>query len=341
MIDQSFDEPDGRRKLTLFRVGAIALGIVAGLMFYFPLVAVRDRMTPIYVQAPGDVLIGYKDIYDERLGWRNIPNWKTTANGHTLTINSKGLRDREYPYQKPPGTMRILVLGDSFAWGYGVADDQVFSEVLEAKFEQTGANIEVLNGGVSGWGTDQEYLFLVDEGIKYAPDLVVLAIYVVNDVDNNASSKAYGLHKPVFLNLNLELANVPVPKPDEDIPSIQSHADPLDLTVTIMKKMAAVCKDHDCRLLVMKFGTFLIEDPAETKALDQVLRERISPLSGVDYFDLDQEFAAKNFSLEQLLKGNIDGHWNAFGHRQTAMALFQFLVDQKLVPVDAKPATAD
>jgi lysophospholipase L1-like esterase len=314
---------------------------VAGLMFYFPLVAVRDRIGPIYVQEPGHEQTGHKYLYDEHLGWRNIPNWKATTFGHSLTINSKGLRDREYPYQKPPGTMRILVLGDSYAWGYGVADNQVFSEVLEAKFEQTGSKIEVLNSGVSGWGTDQEYLFLVDEGIKYAPDLVVLAFFVLNDMDDNSHSMQYGLYKPVFLNLDLELANVPVPKPDEKVFPLQTHADPWDLTVSIMEKMSAVCEEHDCRLVVMKFGTFLIEDPVESKEIDQVCQERISPLSGVLYFDLDQEFAAQKFSLPQLLEGNDDDHWNAFGHRQTAMALFQFLVDQKLVPVDAKPEIVD
>ena len=341
MVEQKDNEPSGGKKWVLLRVGAIALGIVAGLMFYYPLVAVRDRIEPIYIQEPGYEQTGHKYLFDERLGWRNIPNWKATTFGHALSINSKGLRDREYPYQKPPGTMRILVLGDSYAWGYGVADDQVFSKVLEAKFEKTGSYIEVLNSGVSGWGTDQEYLFLVDEGLKYAPDLVVLAFFVLNDLDNNVSSMHYSVYKPVFLNLDLELANVPVPKPEETVPQIRSHADPWDLTVSIMKNMAAVCAEHDCRLLVMKFGTFLTEDPAESKALDQVCQERISALSGVLYLDLDQEFAKRKISQTQLLEGNDDGHWNAFGHRQTAMALFQFLVDRKLVPVEAKPAIAD
>ena len=74
----------------------------------------------IYLQEPGHEKTGHRYLYDPELGWRNIPGWRATTYDRPLVINSKGLRDREYPYEKSDGTRRILVLGDSYAWGYGV-----------------------------------------------------------------------------------------------------------------------------------------------------------------------------------------------------------------------------
>ena len=116
----------------------------------------RFQRPPLYIQEPGHEHTGHKYLYDSQLGWRNIPGWSATTNGQPLTINSKGLRDREYAYERAADVGRILVLGDSYAWGYGVADDEVFTEVLEAKLAADERRWEVINTGVSGWGTDQE-----------------------------------------------------------------------------------------------------------------------------------------------------------------------------------------
>ena len=68
---------------------------------------------PTYVQEEGHELTGHRYLFDETYGWQNIPNWKATTIGKPLSINSQGLRDREFDYAKPPGRKRILVLGDS------------------------------------------------------------------------------------------------------------------------------------------------------------------------------------------------------------------------------------
>ena len=136
-----------------------------------------------------------------------------------MTINSRGLRDREYPYEKPQGVSRVACHrhGRLVRLGYGVADDEVFAEVLERRLREAEGKWEVLNTGVSGWGTDQEYLYLKQEGFRYSPDIVVLALSLVNDPLDAATSRQYGLDKPVFVNTDLmKLANVPVPYVDLD-----------------------------------------------------------------------------------------------------------------------------
>jgi lysophospholipase L1-like esterase len=100
---------------------------------------------------------------------------------HThVRINERGLRDRDYPYQKPPGVRRVLLLGDSFVFGWGVEAEESIAKQLERRL----AGVEVLNGGCSGWSTAQEGAFLRDEGIRYDPD-VVLLFFCENDVEAN------------------------------------------------------------------------------------------------------------------------------------------------------------
>ena len=230
-----------RRKLFLFRLGLVAGILLSGLVGSALILMKQERLVietpgdadgesgfsvrlqdaPIYVEELDAAETGHRYLYDPRLGWRNIPGWNAETFERPLAINSKGLRDREYAYAKPKGAKRALVLGDSFTWGYGVANDEIFTEVLEKRLAAAPVEWEILNAGVSGWGTDQELLFFIDEGVKYSPDIVVLAFYLINDPVNNASSIQYGLHKPVFLDEGLQLANTPVPKPDSNAPEIR------------------------------------------------------------------------------------------------------------------------
>ena len=105
-----------------------------------------------------------------------------------VRINSRGLRDVEHSLAKPPGVRRVLVLGDSFTFGYGVEENQRFSNLLA---RQLGAGWEFINSGVPTWGTADELSYLRDEGLKYHPDLVVLFFYR-NDVTIISSARFFG-----------------------------------------------------------------------------------------------------------------------------------------------------
>ncbi len=291
---------------------------------------------PIYLQEPGHERTGHRYLYDAKLGWRNIPNWSGTTNGRKLTINSHGLRDREHPIQKPPGVTRILVLGDSFAWGYGVADGEIFTGRLETllneKLKSASNRYEVINTGVSGWGTDQEYLFLTEEGFDYSPDVVVLAFFIVNDIHNSAASMQYGMQKPIFLNRQLDLANVPVPRPSSNAEPKNVQENPLEITVAIIEQMHRECQKHEARFLVMKFGQFLprYQDHPIMAQANRFLESELAGRMGIPYFDLDKEFADHEIPAETLLRGNDDGHWNAEGHRLVADYVCDFLVEAVL-----------
>ena len=327
------------RRRWIFRLVTVGMTTMIGLAIIAVILMRQERLVidprthwpklqspPIYLEEPGHELSGHRYLYDPQLGWRNIPNWKATSHGRRLTINSFGLRDREYTLEKPAGVSRLLVLGDSYAWGYGVQDDEIFTEVMEDRL--TDKNWQVVNTGVSGWGTDQEYLFLTNEGFDYHPDVVLLLFFVFNDPINNINSMQYGLSKPVFSNLDLTLANTPVPRPNEGPVPLKSSMHPMEISNAIVTRIAKECEQHDCRFVVAKFGNLLFTDPktpvADRDRLAQwsnMLRKHVADQKLGLFVDLDQEFIDHGVTLEQLLNGNHDDHWNAFGHRLVAEIL--------------------
>ncbi len=152
--------------------------------------------------------------YNELLGWTLKPNvtilHRTWEVEHTITTNSRGFRDDEIPYERQPGKRRILILGDSFMMGDGVERRFNFADLLKQELDHT----EVVNLGVSGYGTDQEFLLYATEGRRYRPDVVLLALTIDNDFEDNIRDKRYGLYKPyfVFNGDKLDLKGVPVPR---------------------------------------------------------------------------------------------------------------------------------
>lgn len=111
----------------------------------------------------------------------------------TFVTNSRGFRDRrEFGYDKPAGTLRVLSLGDSHTQGYEVRQEATFSTVLERYLAKRGVQAEVLNAGVSGFSTAEALAFLENEGHKFQPDVVVLGFYA-NDYEDNLKAGLFAL----------------------------------------------------------------------------------------------------------------------------------------------------
>lgn len=122
-------------------------------------------------------------IDDAQLGFKHPQSVTYTLGSNEVKINAHGLRDEEISYAKAADEKRILVLGDSVAFGWGVSQGETFSDRMEFLLrEQAGERWQVINAGVNGYNTEQEAAFLRIEGMRYSPDYVLL-IYVSNDVD--------------------------------------------------------------------------------------------------------------------------------------------------------------
>ncbi len=135
--------------------------------------------------------------FDPELGWapvENVTGFHTGVNRPALVHqNQFGLRgpDDMRLTRTAGGPRRILVLGDSYVWGFGVDQARLFSQVHRP-------GVEFLNLGVSGYGTDQEYLLYLRLGVRFTVDEVVVALTPYNDIQNNLETAQYGYPKPRF-----------------------------------------------------------------------------------------------------------------------------------------------
>lgn len=163
-------------------------------------------------------------MFDKEIGWVPRPNYRGVYKGSRefeVTQNSLGLRNAELG---PKTRKRVLVIGDSHAWGYDSDQNARFTELLAAKRP----DIELVNSGVSGYGTDQEFLFLKRMYDQIKPDAVIL-IFTDFDNDDNSSDMRYGYNKPYFVSDagGVSVAGVPVPRPlsfyATDMPWLFSH----------------------------------------------------------------------------------------------------------------------
>jgi len=156
----------------------------------------------------------FPDQYDPLLGYAGIPRldkWFILPDfKHKIVNNSRGYRDKERLYEKG-GKKRIVVLGDSTAWGWGVEAKDRFSDIMERRLK----GWEVINLAHPGYSTDQELLVLQTEGFKYHPDIVIL-LFDKNDVVEGNNAKVIDViqPKPYFEEEGgrLVLKNTPVPR---------------------------------------------------------------------------------------------------------------------------------
>ncbi len=106
-----------------------------------------------------------------------------------VSINSAGLRDREHAIAKPPDTVRIALLGDSYCEALQVPLEQTFWWQLQQKLEScpefAGKHVEIINFGVSGYGAGQQLITLQQKVWQYSPDIVMLLMTTGNDVSDN------------------------------------------------------------------------------------------------------------------------------------------------------------
>ena len=128
---------------------------------------------------------------DPVIGYRYVPGTRLSlprpGGGHyEIAVNREGIRgDREFTFEQPPNTTRIIVLGDSMAAGQFVSNSQRFSEILERRRQ----GLEVINLALEGSGTDQQVLLYEHVGLKFQHDIVLLMPFLQNIRRNLADAR--------------------------------------------------------------------------------------------------------------------------------------------------------
>jgi hypothetical protein len=160
--------------------------VVVGLLLPLVLAEIGLRLAGAIL--PGDYqTASFAEAHPE-FGRRNRPGagWKKTSEYTSwIEVNSKGLRGAEIDYSKPPGEQRILVVGDSFTFAEQVNQNETFSQRLEDRLNAEGGRYRVLNAGSNGWATANEAVYLAKEGVRFKPDVVIVALYLGNDISDN------------------------------------------------------------------------------------------------------------------------------------------------------------
>ena len=108
-----------------------------------------------------------------------------------IKTNREGFRDREFPREKTPGVFRIMALGDSQTFGYGVDAKETYAKVLERLLnERARRRVEVINTGVPSTGTAHQLWQMEEKGWAHHPDLVALGFFH-NDIADNIQQRIY------------------------------------------------------------------------------------------------------------------------------------------------------
>jgi len=129
-------------------------------------------------------LRGLHEVHPERpwlYGMR--PGAEVVAGGVRYGTNAEGFRDRPHARPKPRGTFRVVVLGDSIAFGYGVPVERAFPQLIEQALAGSSPPIDVVNLAVSGYNPYTEAALLADVGLSYEPDLVLVE-FCINDLND-------------------------------------------------------------------------------------------------------------------------------------------------------------
>jgi hypothetical protein len=190
-----------RRKVFLFKLISVLIGVI------FALLIVEIGLRAIGYSTPEFYCV------DETRGYALAPSmrgWYRKEGETFIEINSDGLRDIEHTTAKPANIVRIAVIGDSYSEALQVNLNETFWKIMQEKLNAcnafAGKNVEVLNFGVSGYGTAQEYFTLKEKVWKYSPDIVLLAVTTNNDItDNYRPFKKIEIPYFVFKNNELSL----------------------------------------------------------------------------------------------------------------------------------------
>ncbi len=176
------------------RIAVVAASVLFALLIFEAFLRLVGYTYPVFYQP--DEVRGYSL-------WPGAEGRYRREGAAHVQINSDGLRDREHTKIKPANTLRIAIVGDSYAEAFQVEREKAFWAVLEARLRDCPANagreVEVINFGVSGYGTAQELLTLREKVWGYSPDVVLLAVTTNNDVLDNSRALKVTDEIPYFI----------------------------------------------------------------------------------------------------------------------------------------------
>jgi len=302
----------------------------------------------------------YHCEYDSELGWANRNGAEIVdfyGPGQSVTIDEHGLRSHErLNGSLNQKAMRVVCLGDSFTFGYGVDDQQTFPYILQ---ERGNGQLNVANMGQGGYSIGQNWLWLRRTAPMLKPDIVV-CVFIVEDFRRLASTRtANGFGAPhfTFNSTGLVVSNTPVPEklsPGELIlqpssignslrrsssiartlslalPSSNSASD-AELLVTgllVLRKIKQFCREQQCQVVFALTPTLPELSGVESKLRYEEFSHSVHDFmarENVPFVDLQSAFLAEGIQFTDLFLNEEFHHYNSAGNALVATELHKFL----------------
>ena len=345
----------------------------------------REDRRPLDVQLQSSRAQGQSPMHDLSVGdivqpsrhadivYELRPNIRGRFVGQPLFINSQGLHDYEYSRRKPPGTFRIVGVGDSSLFGWGVPFEDSGLKVLERRLNEKSRSqkFEVIDFAAPGYNTAMEAETFVQKCLPYAPDLVLLN-FNTNDYDvpnfmrrprNLATLRrsylfdmAYSVYEgvmgvggeqpPPFVFRNRTTAQRQAAHLDEDpaLPNEYRHMVGAKGVVRALERLAGAARERGIPFVVFDVkpypglqSTYVRDDWRDGQ---RELLERESQRLGFYFLNtyryyVDYLNRHPDVNLQTVFAvSERDGHPNTLAHSINAQALFDFLVANQLLPLD-------
>jgi PA14 domain-containing protein/GDSL-like lipase/acylhydrolase family protein len=323
----------------------------------------------------GDIVQPSRDpgiVYELR------PNVRGRFMGQPVLINSQGLHDYEYSRRKEPGTFRIVGVGDSSLFGWGVPFEDSGMKVLERRLNEKsrGQKFEVINFAVPGYNTAMEAETFVQRCLEYAPDLVLLN-FNTNDYDvpnfmrrprdlttlrrSYVFDLAYSVYEGVmaverepppfdFKYRTTALRQAEHLDEDPALPNEYRYMVGARGVVRALERLAAAARERAIPFVVFTVKAYPGLDPKyvrdEWRDGQRELLERESRRLGFHFLNTYSYYMNylnhhPNANLATVFAvSEIDGHPNTLAHSIDAEAIFDYLVALQLLSLD-KPSHHD
>ena len=268
---------------------------------------------------------------DPLIAHEHAPNRSARLMGVDVTTNSQGLRDREISVAAEQGTLRIMMLGDSLTFGWGVAVEDTFSNRVEQMYRQDDVNAEVINTGVGNWNTIQQVQFFLTKGYRFEPDIVVLN-YFVNDAEPVPQSRAPSwlmrhCYLCVFVAGRLDTLKRLVTEGqswEEYYLSLyrDGEAPGWKGARAALERLATYCKKHDIRLVIASLPELHDVKNYPFSKVTELLRQTTKDLD-LEFVDVLPEMQHED--ARRLWVTPPDPHPNALAHKYIAEGLYRAL----------------
>ncbi|NOT32288.1 MAG: hypothetical protein HOP15_17720 [Planctomycetes bacterium] len=271
---------------------------------------------------------------DPEVGRMLQPNLhKTIAAGVLTQTNALGLREKTFELPKPPGVLRIVLLGDSFVQGFGVEAEDRLGVFLERYLAEHATGwtgpIECLHIGIGGWNVVSECAWLRRMLTELAPDLV-FHILITNDLDDNMGVRGFG-GLSAFAPLTMRRTD-----------ALVAHIFPIQYSSPLNGNYLLLGLDHESRQrfselaeAIGKLASLVRQSGARYVAISHwanhsgrlchFLKRHLEP----------SEFAALPSRLvtqPDLIQGPANQHWSRAGHELVARLLFTLTRERALLP---------